>query len=94
MQILLVGFTWDGHLDGDGNQERIIPYLDWLGVIFATVPLQWDGWLFCFLVGIGGFTWGFLLRFIPVPAEKNYKGDLFTDEEEDPEQEKQLLLNH
>lgn len=94
VQILLVGFTFDGHVDSDGNPERLIPFLDWIGVIFATVPLQWDGWLFCLGVGLVGFVWGFLLRFIPVPAEKNYKGDLFEDEEEEGgEREKEHLLN-
>merc|ERR1712137_280865 len=93
VQVLLVGITWEGHVDeDDGTQKRLIPYLDWIGVIFETEPLAWQGWMFCIAVGFVGFIWGLILRFIPTPAEKNYKGEIFTEEDEE-ESEKVPLIN-
>ena len=90
VQILLVGVTWDGHVDDNGNPERAAFFLDWLGVIFDTVPLPWTGWLFCIGVGLVGFLWGLVLRLIPVPAEKVYKG---THSEDDNNEKSHLLQN-
>lgn len=88
VQFFLVGFTI-GKENDDGSPERILFFLDWIGVIFETAPLNIWAWLFCIGIGFVGFIWGIILRFIPVPAEKNYKGDL---DEDDEEGEKQSLL--
>ena len=85
VQVILVGFTWDGHVDDDGNQERAIKYLDFLGTIFDTVPLDIYLWLICIGIGFVGFIWGIILRFIPTPTEKTYKGEIFDEDEEDSE---------
>jgi hypothetical protein len=46
------------------------------------VPLSGFGWLFCVAVAVVGFIWGFFLRFIPMPAEKTYKGDVDAEDED------------
>jgi len=83
VQVFLVGFTWDGHVTSSGNPERLLPFLDWIGVIFGTVPLPWQAWLFCIAVGLVGFGWGMVLRFIPAPVEKIYKGTHSADDEKE-----------
>ena len=73
--------------------ERLLPWLDWIGTIFETQPLSWEEHLICMGVGFLGLIWGILLRFIPTPDEKRYKGDVDFDlEEEEEEGEKHSLL--
>jgi len=40
------------------------------GFAVKTVPLEWDKWLYCVLIGYMTLPYGFLLRFIPVPLEE------------------------
>jgi len=105
VQFILVGFVWTFNDDDtstidcdniDVNDipvvERIIPYTDWIGTIFTTQPLGVYGWLFSIGVGFIGFIWGFLLRFIPVPKEKTYKGMVEDEEEDEEEIEKKTFI--
>ena len=81
IQVMMVGFTWEGRVTSSGDPERILPFLDWIGVIFGTVPLPWQAWLFCIAVGLVGFGWGMLLRLLPAPEETLYKGTHSQEEE-------------
>jgi len=39
------------------------------GIAVKTVPLSWDEWLYCVLIGYMTLPFGFLLRLLPVPLE-------------------------
>jgi len=73
IQFFLVGLNLKGE---EEEGERILPFLDFIGVIFTTVPLNPLQWLFCIAIGFVGFVWGFLLKLIPTPPEKIYKGEI------------------
>jgi len=70
--------------------KRLIKWFSFLGLIFETVPLGWQNWLVCIAIGFIGFLWGFILRMIPVPDEKQYKGD--TEDLEDEEKGEEISL--
>jgi len=73
IQFFLVGIN----LKDEGEEgERIMPFLDFIGVIFTTVPLTPIQWAFCIAVGFVGFLWGFILKLFPTPPEKIYKGEI------------------
>jgi len=40
------------------------------GIAVKTVPLTYDQWLYCILIGYMTLPFGFLLRLIPVPLEE------------------------
>jgi len=40
------------------------------GFAIKTVPLEWDQWLYCVLIGYMTLPYGFVLRFLPVPLEE------------------------
>ena len=69
-QSFIIGITFDG------DTKRMVFILDWIGLIFSTIPLSPKEWAFSVLVGLVGFIWSFILRIIPTPAEKLYKGDV------------------
>jgi len=82
-QVFLVGFWIESKGTGsDGHPVRIMEFLDWIGLVFDTVPLNWYQWLGCIGVGLVGFIWNFILKAIPTPEEKQYKGTIELNKEE------------
>ena len=73
IQFFLIGLNLQSNSE---QPDRVLPFLDWIGTIFTTGPLNPQQWLFCITVGFVGFLWGFVLKLIPTPAEKVYKGQI------------------
>jgi len=52
------------------------------GPFASTISLTWKQWLFCLGISVSVLPWGFLVRFVPIPQER----------EEQPSEEKKGLL--
>jgi hypothetical protein len=91
IQVFLVGFNYGDELNDNLDRARVFPWLEWIGAIFDTCALDIYEWLACIAVGFVGFLWSFVLRVIPTPAEKLYKGEQIPVDKGEADEETPLF---